>query len=130
MEWSFLQHVLVKMNFGPSFRSWVQLLYSGIFSCVLVNGFTSEAFRVSRGVRQGCPLSPLLYILVAETVSSAIKKDPHIDGFVLPDGQCVKLFQYADDTSILVHSDQALLSVFSLFTRYEKLELVDRTFRG
>ena len=120
MEWSFLQRVLEKMNFGPSFRSWVQLLYSGIFSRVLVNGFTSEAFRVSRGVRQGCPLSPLLYILVAETVSNAIKKDPHIDGFVLPDGQCVKLFQYADDTSILVRSDQALLSVFSLFARYEK----------
>ena len=120
VEWSFLQRVLVKMNFGPSFQSWVQLLYSGIFSCVLVNGFTSEAFRVARGVRQGCPLSPLLYILVAETVSSAIKKDRHIYGFVLPDGQCVKLFQYADDTSILVHSDQALLSVFSLFTRYEK----------
>ena len=53
-------------------------------------------------------------------VSSAIKKDPHIDGFVLPDGQCVKLFQYADDTSILVHPDQALLSVFSLFATYEK----------
>jgi hypothetical protein len=74
VEWSFLQHVLVKMNFGPSFRSWVQLLYSGIFSCVLVNGFTSEAFRVSRGVRQGCPLSPLLYILVAETFLVLLKR--------------------------------------------------------
>ncbi|CAB4041209.1 Hypothetical predicted protein, partial [Paramuricea clavata] len=120
LDWSFVQRVLVKMNFGLLFRSWVQLLYSGISSHVLVNGFTSEAFRVSRGVRQGCPLSPLLYILVAETVSSAIKKDPHIDGIVLPDGPCVKLFQYADDTSILVRSYQALLSVFSLFARYEK----------
>jgi hypothetical protein len=36
VEWSFLQRVLVKMNFGPSFRSWVQLLYSGIFSRVLI----------------------------------------------------------------------------------------------
>jgi hypothetical protein len=41
VEWSFLQRVLVKMNFGPSFRSWVQLLYSGIFSRVLI-------FRISK----------------------------------------------------------------------------------
>lgn len=111
--------VLERMHFGPVFRSWVALLYSDIFSRVLVNGFTGELFRVTRGVRQGCPLSPLLYILVAETLSSALRKDPHIDGFKLMNGQRVKLCQYADDTSILVQSDQALLSVFSLFSRYE-----------
>ena len=120
VDWSFMLKVLERMNFGPSFRSWVQLLYSSIFSRVLVNGYTSEAFRVTRGVRQGCPLSPLLYILVAETISSAIKKDPLIDGFSLPDGQRVKIFQYADDTSILVQSDQAMTALFSLFERYER----------
>ena len=91
-----MQRVLVKMNFGPSFRSWVQLLYTGIFLRVLVNGYTSEAFKITRGVRQGCPLSPLLYIMVAETISRAVQKDPAIDGFDLPGGQHVKLFQYAD----------------------------------
>ncbi len=104
--------VLECMNFGPSFHSWVQLLHTSIFSCVLVNGYTSEAFRVTRGVRQGCPFSPLLYILVAEAISSAIKKDPLIDGFSLPDGQHVKIFQYADDTSVLVQSDQAMIALF------------------
>ena len=91
-----------------------------VFSCVLVNGYTSEAFRVTRGVRQGRSLSSLLYILVAETISSAIKKDPLIDGFSLPDGQRVKIFQYADDTSVLVQSDQAIIALFSLFERYER----------
>ena len=58
VDWAFMLRVLEKMNFGPSFRSWVQLLYSDIFSCVLINGYTSSAFSISRGVRQGCPLSP------------------------------------------------------------------------
>ncbi len=96
VDWSFMLKVLERMNFGPSFRSWVQLLYSSIFSRVLVNGYTSEAFRVTHGVGQGCLLSPLLYILVAETIFSAIKKRS------------------------LVQSDQAMTALFSLFERYER----------
>ena len=120
VDWGFMLRVLGKMNFGPSFRSWVNLLYTDIFSRVLVNGFTSEAFRVTRGVRQGCPLSPLLYILVAETIASAIRKDLDIDGFLFPNGRTLKVFQYADDTSVLVMSDHSLRSLFALFDRYER----------
>ena len=94
--------VLERMNFGPSFRAWVRLLYHNIFSCVLVNGHTSNAFAVTRGVRQGCPLSPLLYIIVAETIACAINKDNNIDGFRLMNGESIKVF----------HS---LCSIFSLF---------------
>ena len=118
VDWPFMLRVLQKMNFGP-FCSWVKLLYSDIFSRVLVNGYVSDAFKVTRGVRQGCPLSPLLYILVAETIASAIKKDINIDGFTLMNGQCIKICQYADDTSIFVMSDRALLALFALFERFE-----------
>jgi hypothetical protein len=120
VDWGFMLRTLEKMNFGPSFCAWVKLLYTNIFSRVLVNGFVSDAFIITRGVRQGCPLSPLLYIIVAETISSAIKKDRHIDGFKLFNGETIKIFQYADDTSVIVHSDQALQSLFSLFEKYER----------
>ena len=43
-----------------------------------------------------------------------------IDGFSLPDGQRAKIFQYADDSSVLVQSDQAMTALFSLFERYER----------
>lgn len=112
--------VLEAMNFGPSFCFWVQLLYSDIFSSVLINGYKSHLFPVTRGARQGCPLSPLLYIIVAETIASAIRKDPSIEGFKLMDGQVVKIFHYADDTTILIQSHQSLLSLFALFGRYER----------
>ena len=119
VDWGYMQKVLTPMNFGPSFCSWVSLLYTNIFSRVLVNGYTSGAFAVTRGVRQGCPLSPLLYIIVAETIACAIKKNPNIDGFRLENGEYVKIFQYADDTSVIVHSYHAVRSFFSLFERYE-----------
>ena len=108
VDWSFLLRVLSTMNFGASFRQWILLFYTRITSSVLINGQCSPAFFVTRGVRQGCPLSPLLYVIMAETIASAIPSDRR-----------VKLCQYADDTSVFVMSDAALLQVFSLFRRYE-----------
>jgi hypothetical protein len=95
-------------------------LYTNIFSRILANGFVNDAFVITRGVRQGCPLSPLLYIIVAETISSAIKKDLNIDGFQMFNGETIKIFQYTDDTSVIVHSEQALQLLFSLFEKYER----------
>ena len=63
VDWGYMQKVLTRMNFGLSFCSWVSLLYTNIFSRVLVNGYTSGAFAVTRGVRQGCPLSCYILLL-------------------------------------------------------------------
>ena len=119
VDWAFLLRVLERMNFGPSFRQWVLLFYTRISSSILVNGERSDSFMVSRGVRQGCPLSPLLYVLMAETLACAIRANALIDGFCLPGDRCIKLCQYADDTTLIVMSDAALVEVFSLFRRYE-----------
>ena len=119
VDWAFLLRVLQTMNFGPSFCHWIQLFYTQISSSVLVNGEQSEYFFISRGVRQGCPLSPLLYVIMAETLACAIRSDPVIDGFSLPGRRRIKLCQYADDTSIVVMSDASLLQFFSAFQRYE-----------
>ena len=86
MEISFLMKVLERMGFGPSFRNWIGLLYTDVHSAVSVNGFLMEFFPVTMGVRQGCPLSPLLYILVMESLASAVRADIHIDGFPFPGG--------------------------------------------
>ena len=121
VEWPFLEKVLEKMGFGPSFRRWVSLLYTSVNSAVSVNGHLSDAFPVSRGVRQGCPLSPLLYVLVAETMACSVRADAQIDGFPLPcSNRRVKISQYADDTTVLVCSDDSLVALFQLFERYER----------
>ena len=52
--------------FGPQFIKWIQILYNGIQSKVLVNGFFTDAPPLFRSVRQGCSISPLLYVLYIE----------------------------------------------------------------
>ena len=56
----FLFRVLSAFGFGPSFIKWVRLLYTDCSSQVLVNGFLSEQFPISRSVRQGCGLSLII----------------------------------------------------------------------
>ena len=63
---NFLLSVLTKFNFGHSFIQWVQTSYTKSESCLSNNGWTSKPFEVQRGIRQGCPLSALLFLLVVE----------------------------------------------------------------
>ena len=66
LEWPFIQHALKFFNFGPNIRKWISVLYNDVESGVINGGYMTSYFRVSRGVRQGCPLSPLLFILCVE----------------------------------------------------------------
>ena len=83
VDWSFLDRVLTALNIGPRFRSYVTTLYAGVSSRVLVNGWLSRRIYPKRGVRQGCPMSPVLYVLVAETLGALLRTSP-IRGLALP----------------------------------------------
>ncbi|PIK38629.1 pol-like protein [Apostichopus japonicus] len=90
------------------------------FSSVIVNGFCSEVFNVERGVRQGCPLSPLLYVLFSESLSRLLERDSRLVPFVVPGGAKVKCAQYADDVTCVVSSlgsFRALSQDLSIFER-------------
>ena len=119
--WSFLRSTLVCMGFGPSFVSWVDLFYAGVQSAVKVNGFVTPFFGLSRGVRQGCPLSPLLYVLYAEVLACNIRSNPVITGLSLPGSPTPLpvLSQYADDT-LVVTSDAAIVATFETYRAFER----------
>ena len=59
----YMFQVLRNYGFGEDLLKWVKLLYTYICSTVLVNGYLTDTFPVERSVRQGCSLSPLLYVL-------------------------------------------------------------------
>lgn len=122
VDWGFLRSTLCHMGFGPSFVSWVDLLYSEICSSVLVNGYTSTPFRPTRGVRQGCPLSPLLYVISIEVLAANLRAHPDIVGLRLPRllNPLPALSLYADDTSVIVTSDASIRAVFSTYAVFER----------
>ena len=121
VEWPFLHRVLAKMGFGSSFLKWIKIMYTDVRSAIQINGYQSNFFPVSRGVRQGCPLSPLLYVLVAEAMACAIRADSSIAGFPLPGSSIrVKISQYADDTTLIVDDDTSLTRIFHVLEDYSK----------
>jgi len=104
---NFLFEVLQKMNFGPSFISWVKLFYNNIESCISNNGTSSSYFPLKRGVRQGDPLSSYLFILCAEILSNVIINNDSIKGIEI-NNQEIKLLQYADDTTAVLKDEQSV----------------------
>ena len=100
-SWRFLENSMKKFNLGVSFIKWVKTFYCEATSCVSNNGFTSKYFKLQRGVRQGDPLSPYLFLLVVEVLANAIRQDKHIKGISFA-GKEIKQLQYADDTNGVV----------------------------
>ena len=68
----FMLRVLRNFDFGEAFINWIKTLYTNTASQICISGFVSEAFSLERGVRQGCPLLPMLYTLISETLLIAI----------------------------------------------------------
>ena len=99
LEWSFMMKALDIFNFGTSIKRWISTFYTKIESAAINNGFMTNWFGPSRGVRQGCPLSPYLFVLSTEILSSKIRQEPSITGIKIF-GHEIKLSQFADDTNL------------------------------
>lgn len=70
----YLSDVLKVFGFGPYFRKWISIFYTDIYSSVKCNGFLTKYILVKNSVRQGCPISAMLYVLSSEPLSCLIKK--------------------------------------------------------
>lgn len=102
LKWPFIKSVLNLFNFGESVKRWTSIFYTDVESAVLNNGFATNYyywFKPTRGVRQGCPLSPYLFILGAEILSNKIRQSKLVKGINIY-GNEVKVSQFADDTNL------------------------------
>lgn len=119
---TFLYKTLKQLNFGPSLIHWIATLYKDANCTVMNNGWMSDEIQLHRGLRQGCPLSPLLYVLIVESLGEALRKDDGVRGVPIPGGHGLtqKLTQYADDTTLMLQDDNSVQRAFDIITRYER----------
>ena len=118
VDHDFLLNVLSKFGFGPNFCRWVRLLFSNVFSRVICNGNLTRPILLGRGVRQGCPLSPLLYVLVSEVLSTQSRLNKEIERFLLPGAGGFNLRFHNMLTTRLLSSNLNAFFVFYLM-RYD-----------
>ena len=103
--------MLKTMNFGNRFIDCVKMLYNDIQSCVINNGKSSQFFNLHCGIRQGCCLSALLFIIVVEYLSTDIRDNKMVKGITIGDHEHL-INQLADDTTLFIDSEDCLTHAF------------------
>jgi hypothetical protein len=116
VNWNCLLHLMERMGFGIRWRRWIEAYISSVQFSVLVNGSPEGYFNSSRGLRQGDPLSPLLFLLVMEVLSRMLKKvesEGLIQGFSAGGNSNSGLrnshLLYADDTILFCDANMTQL---------------------
>ncbi|XP_026412651.1 uncharacterized protein LOC113308124 [Papaver somniferum] len=111
------------MGFSSKWCKWLKFCYSTASFSVLINGSSFGFFRSTRGVRQGCPLSPLLFKMAMEGFSRFFDRAATwklFNGFsVSKDGLVINHLHYADDTIFFVDNKEELINLFSTLKCFE-----------
>jgi len=120
LSWDYLFKTLELYNFGVEYQRWVKLCYTDISSCVTNYKHASTYFNIKRGVRQGDPLSPYLFILSLELLSLKIREDRNIRGITFGEEE-IKLITFADDTTAFLQDESDAKKLFKYLQGFEKL---------
>jgi hypothetical protein len=155
VEHELILQVLFHRGFVPKWLSWIQNILQTGMSSVLLNGVPVKTFHCKRGVRQGDPLSPLLFVLATDLLQSIINKARHQNLLQLPFtencGQDFLIVQYANDTLLIMEAYTKQLfflkavlnsyatlmglrvnynksSMYPINVNPEKMEILSRTF--
>jgi len=106
VDWGYLDDVMSKMGFSSLWRKWIKECVCTATTSVLVNGSPTDEFPLGRGLRQGDPLSPFLFLLAAEgfnVLMESLNRANLFSGFQVGVNALttVSHLQFEDDTLIL-----------------------------
>eukprot|EP00253_Pinus_taeda_P020940 PITA_20940 len=105
-NWLYLRLLLTHLGFPYNFIKWTMSCITDVSYSVLLNGEATSFFTSERGLRQGCPLSPLLFLLIMEglsTVISSARDRQHLFGIKLADNFYLTHLLFVDDILIFLN---------------------------
>ncbi|CAM0881391.1 unnamed protein product [Alopecurus aequalis] len=100
IDWGSLRKVLEARGFPPKWCNWMDVVFHSSMSAILLNGIPGSWILCKRGLRQGDPLSPYLYLLMGDLLQRLFQQDEVLRHPLADDAQCPVL-QYSDDTLII-----------------------------
>lgn len=125
VEWDFLESTLLTMGFPIKIVKTIMLCVRSVSFSILINGSPSTMFKPKRGIRQGDPLSPYLFIICAEVLSGLITKYHEQDKthgiFIARNTPVISHLFFADDGMMFcrTHKNEAkhLMEIFAEYQR-------------
>jgi len=120
LEWSFMLKALKKFNFGERFINWIKILYTSPSMIFKNNGWLSCELKPTRGIRQGCPVSALLFIISVEILAQQIRDNKNINGICINQNEH-KISQYADDSYLLLHDIESITESVRTINMFSRL---------
>jgi len=124
VDWSFLEQALVKLGFNEIWVRWIMACVSSVRYSIRFNGTISDSFQPTRGLRQGDPLSPYLFLFVADALSTVLQKEIN-RGEV----EELRISRNAPGISHLLFADDALLFFKAEREQAEKIMQILQVFQ-
>eukprot|EP00253_Pinus_taeda_P019493 PITA_19493 len=115
LSWNYITQMLLAFGFNPTWTRWISNLISSPSFSVLLNGTPSTPFRPSHGIRQGDPISPFFFVLMAEGLScllSSAISSLALKGISLHGHNPLSHQQFVDDTMLFGHPSSQEAKVF------------------
>eukprot|EP00253_Pinus_taeda_P023181 PITA_23181 len=130
VNWLYIKMIITHLGFPPAFTNWIMGCISSVSFAILINGSASPIFNIDRGIRQGCPLSPLLFLLVMEGLSRLIileKRSGGLQGLKITEQFYLTHLLFVDDILIFLNGSvrdlTSLNEILNLFCRATGMEI-------
>lgn len=123
VSWLYLKMILIHLGFPQNFISWIMACITTPTFNLLINGSASQCFHSERGLQQGCPLSPLLFLIIMDALSRLIdsaKRNGDFNGLRITDECTLTHLLFVDDVMIFldgsIRDSRAFSNIINLFS--------------